>query len=143
MKIIAVLPIRWLMPVIYNCSISSRCIKSTMLDSHYFSRIPGVAAKSLYFCKEIIDRCFELRPVVYDCCTKVPCINFFRAYAKEQECPKCHEWRFQILGSTKKSTLRPRIPALFGQAELASRLLEYPTEVMNRSHDEPVAVMDF
>ncbi|KAK9326959.1 hypothetical protein V1520DRAFT_268449, partial [Lipomyces starkeyi] len=115
-----------------------------------FSRIPGIAAKSLYFCKEIIDRCVDLRPVVYDCWPKVPCINFCGAYSKEQECPKCHEERFQILGTTKKVRksftyipLRPRIHAFFGQAELASRILEYPTEVMNRCQDEPGAVMDF
>ncbi|KAK9233897.1 hypothetical protein V1525DRAFT_320068, partial [Lipomyces kononenkoae] len=114
------------------------------------SKIPGISAKSMYFCKEIIDRCVELRPVVYDCCPKVPCMNFFGGYAKEQECPKCHEERFRIVGSTKKSRksftfvpLRPRIHALFGQAELASRILDYPTEVMNRCQDEPSVVMDF
>ncbi|KAK9319642.1 hypothetical protein V1517DRAFT_369681 [Lipomyces orientalis] len=63
-----------------------------------FSRILGIAAKSMYVCKEIFD-------LVYDCCPKVPFI--FGAYS------------FTYI------TLRPRIHALFGQAELASRILEY------------------
>ncbi|KAJ8097246.1 hypothetical protein POJ06DRAFT_202812 [Lipomyces tetrasporus] len=46
-------------------------------------KIPGITAKSWCLCKEIINRCIVLFPVIYNCCPKVPCINFFGTYAEE------------------------------------------------------------
>jgi hypothetical protein len=109
-------------------------------------KIPGITAKTWYLCKDIVDRCIVLSPVHYDCCPKVPCINFFGTYAEEQRCPTCHEERYQTSGSSRIFTfvpLRPRLHALFGQAELARRLQDYPSEVMSKCSDEPGSVMDF